>query len=216
MISSLFEIYDPYSFFYGLSFNWFPTLLIFLFSVSEFWCLTSFIICLYVCVLSFLAKEFVNFYCYNKMKVSLLLFISLFLFILFINILGLIPYVFACSSHFVFSISFGFPFWVSFILLGWFNFNKSFFSHLVPLGTPLILISFMVVIESISMLIRPWSLSIRLMSNMISGHLLMVLLGNCGFYLFLVQLCLFMFEFFVCFIQAFVFSVLLTLYSSEI
>nr|QPB46183.1 ATP synthase F0 subunit 6 [Bemisia tabaci] len=216
MISSLFEIYDPHSFFYGLSLNWFPALLIFLFSVSEFWCLISFVTFLYVCVFSFLVKEFVNFYLYNKMKVSLLLFISLFLFILFINILGLIPYVFACSSHFVFSISLGFPFWVAFIFLGWFNFNKSFFSHLVPLGTPLILISFMVIIESISMLIRPWSLSIRLMSNMISGHLLMVLLGNCGFYLFLVQLCLFMFEFFVCFIQAFVFSVLLTLYSSEI
>ncbi|WP_368736879.1 F0F1 ATP synthase subunit A [Bacillus anthracis] len=57
---------------------------------------------------------------------------------------------------------------------------------------------------------------IRLMSNIISGHLLIVLLGNCGFYVFLVQLILFVFEFFVCFIQAFVFSVLLTLYSNEI
>nr|QFS81156.1 ATP synthase F0 subunit 6 [Bemisia tabaci] len=216
MIFSLFEIYDPHTFFFNLSFNWFPILLILLFSMSDFWCLIPSVVYLYTFFLGFLTKEFVNFYLYNKMIISVFLFISLFLFLLFTNILGLIPYVFSCSSHFVFSISFGFPFWISFIFLGWFNFNSKSFSHLVPLGTPLILISFMVVIETISALIRPWSLSIRLMSNMISGHLLMILLGNCGFYMFLIQMVLFLFEFFVCFIQAFVFSVLLTLYSSEI
>nr|WEX31283.1 ATP synthase F0 subunit 6 [Bemisia tabaci] len=216
MISSLFEIYDPHSFFFNLNLNWFPIFLILLLSISEFWCLNSFVVCLYISLLQFLTTEFINFYCYNKMKVSVFMFISLFLFILIINILGLVPYIFSCSAHFVFSVSFGFPFWLGFLILGWFNFNNKCFSHLVPLGTPLILISFMVLIETVSSLIRPWSLSIRLMSNMISGHLLMVLLGNCGFYLFLVQLILFLFEFFVCFIQAFVFSVLLTLYSSEI
>nr|ALR69371.1 ATP synthase F0 subunit 6 [Bemisia tabaci]ATJ03298.1 ATP synthase F0 subunit 6 [Bemisia tabaci] len=216
MISSLFEIYDPHSFFFNLNLNWFPIFLILLLSISEFWCLNSFIVFLYMSLLQLLTTEFINFYHYNKMKVSVFMFISLFLFILIINILGLVPYIFSCSAHFVFSLSFGFPFWLAFLILGWFNFNSKCFSHLVPLGTPLILISFMVLIETVSSVIRPWSLSIRLMSNMISGHLLMVLLGNCGFYMFLVQLFLFLFEFFVCFIQAFVFSVLLTLYSSEI
>nr|AFK08564.1 ATP synthase F0 subunit 6 [Bemisia tabaci] len=216
MISSLFEIYDPHSSFFNLSLNWFPIFLILLLSIFEFWCLNSFIVCLYMSLLQFLTIEFINFYHYNKMKVSVFMFIFLFLFILIINILGLVPYIFSCSAHFVFSVSFGFPLWLAFLILGWFNFNNKCFSHLVPLGTPLILISFMVLIETVSSLIRPWSLSIRLMSNMISGHLLMVLLGNCGFYMFLVQMILFLFEFFVCFIQAFVFSVLLTLYSSEI
>nr|ARJ63876.1 ATP synthase 6 [Bemisia emiliae] len=216
MISSLFEIYDPYSVFCNLGFNWFSSFLILSLGVFDFWCLNSSIVHFYMFLLCFMVSEFVNFYSYTKLKVSVFLFISLFLFVLFINILGLIPYIFSCSSHFVFSISFGFPFWVAFIFMSWFNFNSKVFSHLVPLGTPLALISFMVLIETISSLIRPWSLSIRLMSNMISGHLLMVLLGNCGFYVFLVQLVLFFFEFFVCFIQAFVFSVLLTLYSSEI
>nr|ALR69423.1 ATP synthase F0 subunit 6 [Bemisia tabaci] len=216
MILSLFEIYDPHSLFFNLSFNWFPVFMVLLLGGSEFWCLNSFITftCTYLSLI--LSKEFMNFYSFNKMKVSVFFFISLFMFILFCNILGLIPYVFSCSSHFVFSVSLGFPFWLGFIFLSWFKFNTKSFSHLVPLGTPLILISFMVIIESVSMVIRPWSLSIRLMANMISGHLLMVLLGNCGFFLFLVQLTLFFFEFFVCFIQAFVFSVLLTLYSSEI
>nr|ALR69358.1 ATP synthase F0 subunit 6 [Bemisia tabaci] len=216
MISSLFEIYDPHSFLCSLGLNWFPSFLVLFLSVFDFWCLNPSVVYLYLHLLFFMVKEFINFYSYNKMKVGVFLFISLFVFILFINILGLVPYIFSCSSHFVFSISFGFPFWMAFIFLGWFNFNISFFSHLVPLGTPLTLISFMVLIETISSLIRPWSLSIRIMANMISGHLLMTLLGNCGFYMFLVQLILFFFEFFVCFIQAFVFSVLLTLYSSEI
>nr|ALR69333.1 ATP synthase F0 subunit 6 [Bemisia tabaci]ATJ03337.1 ATP synthase F0 subunit 6 [Bemisia tabaci] len=216
MISSLFEIYDPYSFFCNLGLNWFPVFLVLVLGGFDFWCLNSSVGYLFMHMLYFLVGEFINFYSYNKMKVSMFLFTSLFLFILFMNVLGLVPYVFSCSAHLVFSISFGFPFWMAFIFLSWFNFNIKVFSHLVPLGTPLVLISFMVLIETISSLIRPWSLSIRLMSNMISGHLLMILLGNCGFYLFLVQLILFLFEFFVCFIQAFVFSVLLTLYSSEV
>nr|AIG20055.1 ATP synthase F0 subunit 6 [Bemisia tabaci complex sp. Asia I]ALR69269.1 ATP synthase F0 subunit 6 [Bemisia tabaci] len=216
MISSLFEIYDPYSLFCNLGFNWFPPFLVFALCGFDFWCLNCSVVYLCVYLLYMLFMEFINFYFHNKMKVSVFLFISLFFFILSMNILGLVPYIFSTSSHFVFSISLGFPFWLAFIFMSWFNFNIKFFYHLVPLGTPMVLISFMVLIETISSLIRPWSLSIRLMSNMISGHLLMVLLGNCGFYLFLVQLVLFTFEFFVCFIQAFVFSVLLTLYSSEV
>nr|ALC75988.1 ATP synthase F0 subunit 6 [Bemisia afer] len=216
MINSLFEVYDPYTFSLNLSLNWFPISVVLFMGVSEFWCLNSFYMILISMFLLFLMSEFSNFYHLKMMKINLILFISLFMFILFVNILGLIPYVFSCSSHFVFSVSIGFPVWLSLMLLGWVKFNNNMFIHLIPLGTPMILISFMALIETISNLIRPWSLSIRLMSNMISGHLLMNLLGDCGFYLIFVQAGLFIFEFFVCFIQAFVFSALLTLYSSEI
>nr|YP_009027748.1 ATP synthase F0 subunit 6 [Bemisia afer]AHC02241.1 ATP synthase F0 subunit 6 [Bemisia afer] len=216
MINSLFEIYDPYTFVFDLSLNWFPISLVLFLFISEFWCLNSFYTAGFSLVLTFLVGEFGNFYHYKKMKTSMILFVSLFFFILFVNILGLVPYVFACSSHFVFSVSLGFPIWLSMLFLGWLKLSNSMFIHLIPMGTPLVLISFMALIETISNLIRPWSLSIRLMSNMISGHLLMSLLGDCGFYLIFLQLGLFIFEFFVCFIQAFVFSALLTLYSGEV
>jgi F-type H+-transporting ATPase subunit a len=90
------------------------------------------------------------------------------------------------------------------------------FAHLIPVGTPVVLISFIVLIETVRNFIRPWSLSIRLMANIISGHLLISLLGDCGFFLIFLQIGLFIFEFFVCFIQGYVFSALLTIYSREV
>jgi hypothetical protein len=59
--------------------------------------------------LSYLLREFSNFYSFVKIKTSLLLFVGLFTYLLFVNVLGLIPYVFACSAHFVFSLRLGFP-----------------------------------------------------------------------------------------------------------
>nr|CAD5105736.1 ATP synthase F0 subunit 6 [Singhiella simplex] len=215
-MNSLFEVYDPYTFFMDLSLNWFPVVGLFFAGVSEFWVLGSASLLCFSGLANSLVKEFSNFYDFKKIKSSMILFVSLFFFLLIINILGLIPYVFSCSSHFVFSMSLGLPMWISFFLLSFFLFTKSSFAHLVPTGTPLVLISFMAVIEGISSLIRPWSLGIRLMANMISGHLLMSLLGDCGLGFLIIQFGLFIFEFFVCFIQAFVFSALLTLYSSEI
>nr|UIF91933.1 ATP synthase F0 subunit 6 [Crenidorsum sp.] len=216
MLMSLFEVYDPFTFYGGLSLNWFVLCFVYFVFFSVYWLIPGIYYYLFDYLLLSLVREFSNFYSVVKLKVGLLVFICLFLYVLLCNILGLIPYVFACSSHFVFSISFGFPFWFGLMLLGWINFTNSMFSHLIPVGTPLVLISFMVLIETISNFIRPWSLSIRLMANMISGHLLMSLLGDCGFSVVIIQLGLFGFEFFVCFIQAYVFSALLTLYSSEI
>lgn len=97
------------------------------------------------------------------------------------------------------------------------------FCHLVPVGTPGILIPFMVCIETIRNLIRPGSLAVRLTANIIAGHLLITLLGNrsidSGIYLYIiifVQIILIIFESAVCLIQAYVFTVLRTLYSREV
>ncbi|KYQ46787.1 ATP synthase subunit a, partial [Trachymyrmex zeteki] len=113
--------------------------------------------------------------------------------------------------------------------LGWFytltNYLRGFLSHLTPMGTPFVLMPFMVIIESIRLIIRPITLSIRLAANMIAGHLLLSLLGLSGaglrsFVILLVlvvaQLILFVLEIFVSLIQAYVFSILSALYRKEV
>lgn len=98
------------------------------------------------------------------------------------------------------------------------------FAHLVPQGTPGVLMPFMVCIETIRNVIRPGTLAVRLSANIIAGHLLMTLIGNTGpgmgslmvGFLVLGQLCLLILESAVSIIQGYVFSVLRTLYSSEV
>lgn len=109
------------------------------------------------------------------------------------------------------------------MLYGWVNKTKEMFAHLVPMGTPFALINFMVIIERVSNVIRPITLSVRLAANMIAGHLLIVLLGS-AVTIKLWSVCfgvislglLFLLETAVAFIQAYVFIVLVGLYSAEI
>ena len=98
------------------------------------------------------------------------------------------------------------------------------FAHLVPQGTPPILIPFMVLIETIRNIIRPGTLAVRLAANIIAGHLLLTLLGNTGpsitimmvLFLIIIQTLLLTLEFAVSIIQSYVFAILRTLYSSEV
>lgn len=97
-------------------------------------------------------------------------------------------------------------------------------AHCVPLGTPPVLMPFMVLIETIRNLIRPGTLAVRLAANMIAGHLLLVLLGNQGpnlrsaflIVLLITQILLLVLESAVAVIQSYVFAVLATLYSREV
>lgn len=104
-------------------------------------------------------------------------------------------------------------------------FFNDFFSHLTPQGTPFILMPFIVLIEFIRLIIRPFTLAIRLTANIIAGHLLLTLLGSSGllinnFFIIIIilfsQILLFILEISVRLIQAYVFSILTTLYCSEI
>lgn len=97
-------------------------------------------------------------------------------------------------------------------------------AHCVPLGTPPVLMPFMVLIETIRNLIRPGTLAVRLAANIIAGHLLLVLLGNQGpnlssaflVVLIVTQILLLVLESAVAVIQSYVFAVLATLYSREV
>nr|YP_001552156.1 ATP synthase F0 subunit 6 [Nothopuga sp. 1 LP-2008]ABS71894.1 ATP synthase F0 subunit 6 [Nothopuga sp. 1 LP-2008] len=146
------------------------------------------------------------------------------MFIMTNNYMGLLPYIFTATSHIMITLMLAFPFWLAILLYGWINHMTHMFAHMVPQGTPPMLMMFMVLIESISVLIRPITLSVRLAANMIAGHLLISILGNFTVsastmnmtVLLLVQNLLLILETAVAIIQSYVFVVLLALYMTEV
>nr|AXS65052.1 ATP synthase F0 subunit 6 [Tenebrionoidea sp. 5 KM-2017] len=222
MMMNLFSSFDPTSNF-NLSLNWMSTFLGLLILPSMFWIIPSRINFIWMKISLTLHQEF-KVLIGKKIKGSTLIFISLFSLILFNNFLGLFPYIFTSSSHLIMTLSLALPLWLTFMIYGWTNNTIHMFAHLVPQGTPAILMPFMVMIETISNIIRPGTLAVRLSANMIAGHLLMTLLGNTGpmisLYLIniliIVQLLLLILESAVSIIQSYVFTVLSTLYSSEV
>nr|YP_010704697.1 ATP synthase F0 subunit 6 [Polypedilum masudai]UXG19084.1 ATP synthase F0 subunit 6 [Polypedilum masudai] len=224
MMMNLFSIFDPSTNIFNISFNWMSSFLGILFFPMIFWFLPSRISIFWNKIFSTLHKEFktlIGIYSFNG---TTFMFISLFTFILFNNFLGLFPYIFTSTSHMTITLSLALPLWLSFMLFGWINNTKHMFAHLVPQGTPPVLMPFMVLIETISNVIRPGTLAVRLSANMIAGHLLLTLLGNTGnslsmifmSLLIITQLLLLMLESAVAIIQSYVFTILSTLYSSEI
>nr|ATD53028.1 ATP synthase F0 subunit 6 [Hishimonus phycitis] len=217
MMTNLFSVFDPATGMFSL--NWLSIMLIFLMP-TPYWNLPSKIILLNIFMLKNLSNEITT---HLKSSKSSIIFVTLFVFILINNIMGLFPYIFTASAHLVFSLSMAASLWMSLMMFGWINKTNSMFTHLVPIGTPSILMPFMVLIESVSNLIRPGSLAVRLSANMIAGHLLMSLLGNNlvnNLTMMFIMMWLFMglmvFETAVAFIQSYVFMTLSTLYSSEI
>nr|AFI23452.1 ATP synthase F0 subunit 6 [Ceratocombus sp. HL-2012] len=220
MMTNLFSAFDPSTSF-NISLNWTSTFIMILIMPYMYWCIPSRYMMTIMLMMNFLIKEFKIIL--NKNKGFLIMIISLFMFILWNNVMGLMPYVFTSSSHLVFTLSMALPMWMSIMMFGWTKKSQQMFSHLIPIGTPSILMPFMVCIETISNLIRPGSLAVRLTANMIAGHLLMSLLGNnintsklMISIIIIIQMMLMLFEMAVSMIQAYVFSILSTLYSSEV
>nr|ARH55212.1 ATP synthase F0 subunit 6 [Teredus cylindricus] len=222
MMMNLFSSFDP-STNLNLSLNWMSTFLGLLILPSMFWMIPSRMNILWMKISSTLFKEF-KILLGNNSNGSSLIFISLLTFIMFNNFLGLFPYIFTSTSHLSLTLSLALPLWLTFMIYGWINNTIHMLAHLVPQGTPPILMPFMVCIETISNLIRPGTLAVRLSANMIAGHLLLTLLGNTGSFLstwmisvlILIQLLLLILESAVSLIQSYVFAVLSTLYSSEV
>nr|YP_009470626.1 ATP synthase F0 subunit 6 [Mycopsylla proxima]AVF97058.1 ATP synthase F0 subunit 6 [Mycopsylla proxima] len=222
MMMSLFSMFDPSTIF--LQFNWMLMLICMFFFPFNFWIKKSRILNMITLINKYLHNEFKMLFTKSiTMKGSTIIFITLFYFIMFNNILSNFPYTFCCSAHLVFSLSISFPIWLAIMVYSWINLTKFMFSHLLPNGTPIMLMPMMVMIETTSNLIRPLALSIRLSANLIAGHLLMNLMGNnfnfnkpYWMMMLLIQILFLSFEFMIGMIQSYVFSILMTLYSSEI
>nr|QVT11121.1 ATP synthase F0 subunit 6 [Rhagoletis pomonella]QVT11134.1 ATP synthase F0 subunit 6 [Rhagoletis pomonella] len=224
MMTNLFSVFDPSSSIFNLSLNWMSTFLGLLIIPSMYWLMPSRYHVFWNSILLTLHKEFKTLLGPSSHSGSTFIFVSLFSLILFNNFMGLFPYIFTSTSHLTLTLTLALPLWLCFMIYGWINNTQHMFAHLVPQGTPAILMPFMVCIETISNVIRPGTLAVRLAANMIAGHLLLTLLGNTGpslsymiiSLLLIGQIALLILESAVAIIQSYVFAVLSTLYSSEV
>jgi F-type H+-transporting ATPase subunit a len=103
---------------------------------------------------------------------------TLFLFILTNNLIGMVPYSFSPTSHFILTFSLSFTIVIGATILGFNKHNIKFFSLFVPAGCPLALVPILVTIEFISYLARNISLGLRLAANVLSGHMLLSILSG--------------------------------------
>nr|QTT61307.1 ATP synthase F0 subunit 6 [Tritia incrassata] len=152
---------------------------------------------------------------------------GLFLFLILMNMSGLVPYVFSPTSHLAVSLSLGLPLWLTLIVSAVFYNPSSVVAGLLPMGAPAPLNPFLVIIETVSIMVRPITLSVRLTANMSAGHIVLTLIGNyltASFFmssvfsmllLLSIQVLYTVFEFGISLIQAYIFCLLITLYSDE-
>nr|YP_010409562.1 ATP synthase F0 subunit 6 [Pithecia pissinatti]URH13940.1 ATP synthase F0 subunit 6 [Pithecia pissinatti] len=149
--------------------------------------------------------------------------LSLITFIALNNILGLTPYAFTPTTQLSMNLGMAIPLWVATVLVGLRFKTKSSLAHLLPQGTPTLLIPVLIIIETISLFIQPVALAVRLTANITAGHLLMHLLGSTSLTLLsiflssslitiIVIILLITLELGVALIQAYVFTLLVSLY----
>ena len=116
----------------------------------------------------------------NKGQIYFPFIYALFVFILINNLIGMVPYSFASTAHFVLTFSISFTVVIGATILGFNKHGLKFFSLFVPAGCPLALLPLLVLIEFISYLARNVSLGLRLSANILSGHMLLnILAGFC-------------------------------------
>nr|UPM52029.1 ATP synthase F0 subunit 6 [Potamogale velox] len=152
-----------------------------------------------------------------------LMLVSLILFIGSTNLLGLLPHTFTPTTQLSMNLGMAIPLWTGTVIMGLRNKTKMSIAHFLPQGTPPLLIPMLIVIETISLLIQPMALAIRLTANITAGHLLIHLIGGATLALtslslptamitFIILFLLTILEFAVAMIQAYVFTLLVSLY----
>ncbi len=154
---------------------------------------------------------------------------TIFIFILFCNMLGMIPGSFTVTSHILVTFALAVLVFLTVTLVGLFRHGFKFFTLFLPHGTPGWLIPIIVPLEIFSFLVRPFSLSIRLFANMLAGHIVMKvfagmaagvvfaagLLPLVGIIPVAMNVAMIGFEFFVAGLQAFVFAILASVYMHD-
>nr|YP_009311845.1 ATP synthase F0 subunit 6 [Discherodontus schroederi]BAV71021.1 ATPase subunit 6 [Discherodontus schroederi] len=112
-----------------------------------------------------------------------LLLASLMVFLITINMLGLLPYTFTPTTQLSLNMGFAVPLWLATVIIGMRNQPTIALGHLLPEGTPVPLIPVLIIIETISLFIRPLALGVRLTANLTAGHLLIQLIATAVFVL---------------------------------
>nr|YP_010455600.1 ATP synthase F0 subunit 6 [Lonchophylla concava]UUA63257.1 ATP synthase F0 subunit 6 [Lonchophylla concava]UUA63413.1 ATP synthase F0 subunit 6 [Lonchophylla concava] len=159
----------------------------------------------------------------HKGQTWALMLMSLILFISSTNLLGLLPHSFTPTTQLSMNLGMAIPLWAGTVLLGFRYKTKASLAHFLPQGTPLPLIPMLIIIETISLFIQPIALAVRLTANITAGHLLIHLIGGATLALmnismatalitFMILVLLTILEFAVALIQAYVFTLLVSLY----
>nr|YP_008593441.1 ATP synthase F0 subunit 6 [Champsodon cf. snyderi CBM-ZF 10876]BAN83383.1 ATPase subunit 6 [Champsodon cf. snyderi CBM-ZF 10876] len=151
---------------------------------------------------------------------------ALMIFIITLNVMGLLPYTFTPTAQLSFNMALAFPIWLATVIIGFRNQPTPSLAHFLPEGTPPPLIPVLIIIETISLFIRPIALAVRLTANLTAGHLLIHLLSLATYLLifimplasllaYVVLFLLTLLEMAVAMIQAYVFVLLISLYLQE-
>lgn len=155
------------------------------------------------------------------------LLVPLFFSLIALNLLGLMPYIFSVTRHLSFTLVMGLPLWLSLLLSGIVYSPSYWAASLLPEGAPRWLNPFLVLIETTRISVRPITLRFRLAANITAGHIVLTLIGlyltyrifslrrTVSLLLLLIQVGYIMFEIGICLIQAFIFCLLLSLYSDD-
>lgn len=219
IITNLFSIFDPSLRLFSVS--WVICLFVLLILPGVYW-LGGSLFFSFFGLLSTVKKE-IDYVLKNPVKGCYVFIGSIFVTVGLYNFLALFPHIFSVTSHMLVTLPFSYSFWSGIIIFRWVSSLKHFLAHLIPVGTPLALMSFIVLVEVLRNLIRPLALTFRLTANIMAGHLLMSLIGGALISLpfrfmvlgSFVQSLLVFIELGVSVIQAYVFSTLLLLYLSE-
>ena len=147
---------------------------------------------------------------------------SIFMFVLFGNLIGMIPYSFTFTSHIAVTLTMSVVIFLLVTIIAFIKHGFKFFSFFLPAGVPVVLSPLMIVIEVITYFTRPFSLSVRLFANMMAGHTLLKVIGG-----FVVPLGIFGvvpiaglvavigLEFLIAFLQAYIFTILTCIYIND-
>ena len=225
-MSNLFSSFDPMVNIinFNIRLNWLSAIIPLLFLPQSYWMTRSHILKRVENIINYLYGELLAVFRLVAIPGTIFIFLSFFFFIFFCNLIGLAPYIFTSSSHISFTLTLAMPIWLGRIVFSIKNQYNNLFAHLVPRGTPVALMPVIVIIETVRNVIRPGTLSIRLAANIVAGHLLLTLLGSQGpnvagitiFILIFSLILLLCLELAVACIQAYVFTILRSLYLNEL
>ncbi len=159
----------------------------------------------------------------SKAKPYFAFIFSLFMFVLFCNMFGMIPYTFTVTSHIIVTFILAIFIFIGVTIIGFIKHGFGYLKLFVPSGVPVLLLPLIVVIEIISYLSRPISLSVRLFANMMAGHTMMKVFGGFVISLGIVggwlplsfSVALTGLEILVAFLQAYVFAILTCIYLND-
>lgn len=154
--------------------------------------------------------------------------VGLFVLLIFINLRGLIPYVFSSTRHLGVSLVLGLPLWLVIIISSAQNNYKAFIASFLPIGAPAALNPFLVLVEAVRIRVRPLTLSVRLIANIRAGHIVLTIVGSYLTvsllkggslvrvrFLALLQVFYTIFEYGISIIQAYIFCLLIRLYFDD-